>query len=878
MKTFTKLSVVAIFLIFPWTLISQDKSAGSLSGPEIETYKSQIIQLVKYLEGTLNFLGDPSAVSKEKETIINSSYDKIFKDDKVQIEDDLDENREVPIHKDVQAYLKDIEFFFKEVKFQFIIIDISHFTNEANTHFFKVTFNRDLIGVTINGDSVSSRRVRYMEINLNMGKNDLKIASIYTTKLNEQEEIRNWWNGLNKPWREFFGKDIFVYDSIELSRVAIISDSLIFVSPIFSQDSTVKEDIVELELPDDKTMPGDVLNLDSVFVNTKEVYTRLSGIRKLQTIDVSGNKDIRKLDPLSELTELTQVNCSNTLITSLFPLRNLNKLLILNFSNTPVNDVSPLMYSTSLKELNCSYTLLKNLNGLAGLVNLEKLDMAGLRIDKFEFITGLKKLKEANFSETLLIDLKPVGVLTEIKTLDISQTRIFDLTEIKTLVNLTSLNCDKNSVSSLAPLSGMKHLEVLKISNTEVENLKELDSISALKRIYWDNEGDLQTSPEKRKSEAIRFMKGHPGTLVIFESEALMKGWSQLEAPWKKITTEAAGLPENPGVEELHSLLKIEELDLENSGVTTIMPIRQLYNLKTLNLSGLMIDDYSPLSESFELEKLNISNTGITDLTLLSELNKLKELTLKNTDISSLMPLANHNKLEIISADSSGIHDDAAFDFLFKNPSCLVVFKTAELNLWWGQLPKAWKDYFSSNYRLNSTPTSQQLHKILSEQSLEIKNQTGIVSLEPLTIIKGLNSLAIISSQLTDLAPLTSLKRLKELQCNQVPINDISSLNQLSGLEVLNLENTRITDIKALANLTAIRILNISGTQVKSLKGIENLSKLEELTISNTEVKSIKGLESLPALTSLKCFNTKISEKNIEKFKSSKPNCEVVYY
>ncbi|MEZ5083897.1 MAG: hypothetical protein R2750_10675 [Bacteroidales bacterium] len=629
MKTITRISVITMFVMTSWNLISQDKSAGSISGTEIEEYKAQVIQLVKYLEGTLNFLGDPSSVSREKETIINSSYDKIFKDDKVQVEDDLDENREVPLHKDVQAYLKDIEFFFKEVSFQFIIIDVSHFTNDKNAHFFKVTFNRDLNGITVAGDSVSSRKVRYMEINVNKAENDLKIASIYTTKINELEEMKIWWNGLSKPWREFFGKEIFIFDSIELSRVDVISDSLILVSPKTTIDTTKQEVLFELELPDDRTLSSEIANLDSVFGNTKEVYTRLSGIRKLHSINISASEDIRKLDPLSELTELTQINCSNTLITSLFPLRNLNKLEILNISNTPIVDITPLMYSTSLIELNCSYTLMKSPAGLAGLINLEKLDMAGLRIDNFDFIKGLTKLKEVNFSETLLMDMAPFNELSKLEYLDVSQTRVFDLKEIKSLKNLTFLNCNETTVRSLAPLSGMHKLEVLKISNTEVENLMELDSISTLKRIYWDVEFDLQTDPGKRKSEAIRFMKEHPGTLVIFESEALMKGWSQLEEPWKKVTTEAVNLPDNPGVEDLHGLLKIEELDLENSGVTTLKPIRQLYNLKVLNASGINIEDYSPLSESFELENLNISNTGISDISFLSDLKKLKELNVQ---------------------------------------------------------------------------------------------------------------------------------------------------------------------------------------------------------------------------------------------------------
>ena len=123
---------------------------------------------MKYTESTLNFLGDPKSVMKEKEIVINESYLKMFLNDKVQVEDDLDENREVPLYKDVQAYLKDIGFFYRRVKFEFVIADITHLVNDQNNHYFKVTFNRSLNGLTVMGDSVSSRKVRYMEINLNI--------------------------------------------------------------------------------------------------------------------------------------------------------------------------------------------------------------------------------------------------------------------------------------------------------------------------------------------------------------------------------------------------------------------------------------------------------------------------------------------------------------------------------------------------------------------------------------------------------------------------------------------------------------------------------------------------------------------------------------
>ncbi len=201
-----------------------------MSPEEIENYKLEVSNLVTYLQGTLNFLGDPASVPREKEIIINTSYLKMFKDDKVQIEDDLDEKREVSLHKDVQAYLKDVMFFYKEVSFQFIVVDVSHFITDQGDHYFKVTFNRDLNGITVDGDTVNSRRPRYMEVNLDVGKNDLRIASIYSTKLNQREEIRNWWNGLPASWRNALASDIMVFDTIKLAEVVFIGDSLILVS------------------------------------------------------------------------------------------------------------------------------------------------------------------------------------------------------------------------------------------------------------------------------------------------------------------------------------------------------------------------------------------------------------------------------------------------------------------------------------------------------------------------------------------------------------------------------------------------------------------------------------------------------------------------
>mgnify|MGYP001311042276 FL=1 len=105
---------LSIFLIFS-NIYAFCQTQTKLTAEEIEAYAQQSRQMVSYLEGTLNFLGNPDEVASEKDIIINESYAKMFVDEDVQIEDDLDENREIALSKDVQAYLKDIDFFYKKV-------------------------------------------------------------------------------------------------------------------------------------------------------------------------------------------------------------------------------------------------------------------------------------------------------------------------------------------------------------------------------------------------------------------------------------------------------------------------------------------------------------------------------------------------------------------------------------------------------------------------------------------------------------------------------------------------------------------------------------------------------------------------------------------
>lgn len=860
-----------VILLNPVVFYGQGQN--TLSTEEIETYKKQVSDLVKYLEGTLNFLGDPQSVQKEKEIVINESYLKIFKNDKVQIEDDLDESREVPLHKDIQAYLKDIEFFFKSVSFEFVVADISHSISDDNQHYFIISFNRTLKGITITGDTVESKKARFMEVNLDVASNDLKIASIYTTKINEKEEIVNWWGNLPMTWKENFGSNIYIVDSIRLADVISFTDSLfLYVNNATVHDADTNRDY-DIELPEErKTISNMGLEYDTMWMDTKMILTKLKGILKQQKVDISENKEIRKLDPLGELSDLRSVNFSNTLISDLSPLRNLNHIETINCSETPVDDMSQLLYASTLKELNCSYTLIKDLNPIAGLVLIEKLDCSGIRINSLDFLQNLSNLKYLDCGSTQIQDITPITDLENLEKLSISGTKIISLSPVENLSKLQYLNCEESSVTSLGPLKNLDSLEVLRISNTELTNLKSLSELTNLKKVYCDN-------TDISKEEAIQFMRDHPGCLVIFESEELLNGWEQLEQPWKDIIMELTGIPESPTKEELHSVLQIEELDIASKeGITYLNPIKRLYNLKSLNASNIVVDDYTPIEGAIELEKLNLSGSSIKDLEFVSDLKQLQELNIENTIISNLETLNGLSGLNLIYADGSKIDDRTAFNLRKENPNCLVIYKTEEMNEWWQNLGSEWKDFFSGQFKVDSPPTKLQLHKILFLDSLSIINHLQIKDLKPVSIMQGLKTLEFSGTQVSSLNSIVLLRGLQSIICTQNPIDDLTPLAGLSELEILNLENTPVSDLKPIVELTSIKKFNCSGTQVKSLKSIAGFTSLEEIELNNTSIKSLDPLQNLPNLKTVKCYNTKIKAKSVDKFKESKPDCEVVFY
>jgi len=863
------LTLVVFGYLFGHTL----KAQTALSSEEIDEYRAHAEQLVSFLQFTFNTIGDPEVPVKDKDIIINQSYSKFFESDQVQIEDDLVENREVPINKDVQAYLKDIDFFYRQVAFEFMIEEITQEINEKNQLFFKIRLNRNLQGITIEGDTLNTNRIRYIEINLNDAQKDLKIASIYTTKLNEKEEMRKWWNELPMHWKEIFGGNIALTDTIRMKDVLYFNDSITYLD--FLTNQKMSRDTLSLSITDTlKIILSDTSWLTAAFLDKQ-----INKITGLDTINISSNSNINTLKPISRLSGLRRLDCSNTDISDLMPLRNLTHLQYLDCSNTHVESIEPLRYSNEMEQLFFSNTRVTNLATVTNFKLLEKLHFNQTLIDSINPVSTLIELTDIECASTNIDNIASLAELINLERLDFSNTRVENIEALKKLKNIYFLKFDDTPVRNLQALKDLAKLQLLFIDDTPVYDISPLSGLPELNRIYCDQTGIT-------RKLANNFMEENAGVLVIYESAALINWWNDLPKEWNNYFSNYIGLDGKPEKESLHEITKIKSVDISGKNtIKSLEPLENLAMLNDLNCSATGITNLEPLRELADLNSLNFSDTDVSDISVLSRLSELDELRFDNTLVNDIDPIMHLDELKLVYCDNTPVDEAWIMEFIISHPDCQVIYQTEALEKWWAEVPDVWKLLAARFINTKENLNREQLHQIARLRRIDLadfpemsKQSLQITSLDHISKLVFLEELSFTNTRITSLEPLRGMNSVKLLHCPNNPIVSLEPLSEVKNLEDLDLRNTPIESLEFLATLDGIKNLNCSGTAIKSLKGLEYLLNLESLECYNTGIKNLKYVQNLENLKSIKCYNTRISQRSIDKFKAARPDIEVIYY
>ena len=891
-----KYSLIIISILF----IHLSSHAQSLSQEEVKEYTKDCNDLVSYLEFSLNSIGENDLNPKEKDIIISNSYAKLFRDHKVQIEDDLVPHREAVTNKDVQAYLKDVDFFFDHVSFAFQILAVDLLQDEKNNAFFKIQTLRTINGRTQQNDSIYNEQVRFIEVAINANQRDLKIVSIYTTKINETEENIIWWNNLPLSWKEILGEKERIAGHISFSRVLNIKSEYI----LFEKEADTIA-FTELELNDSDSLGMDFstsrndtlwITNDSLGEYHKEqLANALIRILAIKELNLVNRLDITFLDPISKLSDLHTLNISGTLVDDIYPIRNLVDLQDLNISNSQVTNLDALIYSMSLQSLNISNTGIYDLRPIENLSNLKYLNFAKTHVDDISPLAHLSALFDLNMQHTMVSDLQPLEPLKKLSYLYLDNCPVSNINSLSSNQELKIISCNNTMINSLKAFSTLDNLNILYCENTEIISLLSLNGKMNLKKIYCDN-----TLLGEQK--ALKFMNDNPHILVVYESRKLKKWFETLSQEWKKVFATYVNINlDDPSKEELHQIASISNIDISNNkGIKSLEPLSRIQNLKVLNANNTSINSVEALSELRELNNLDISYTDLTNISPIGNLhsleyldisftkvdnietlinaNKLKKINIESTLVSSLEPISKLSTIRELKGESSNISLKEFEEFILKNNDCIVLYQSENLINWWDGLNKDWQQLFIELEGWNNEPDYIKLHHLVKKSKLEITNYRNLRSISPLREFKFIKELTINGTQLTDIGPITEFSRLQSINLSQNPIENLFLLGTLKNLNSINISNTPIEDLEWIITLTHLQYLDISGTQIKKLKPLGTLFMLESLIAYNTRVSKLSDLDDLVSLRSLKVYNTKLSESKVNKFKNLHPACIVDYF
>jgi Leucine-rich repeat (LRR) protein len=807
-----------------------------LSDDDLRVLKGQAQQMIGFFEYQQNILGDPESTLHEKQVVINESYKKSFADSLVQIEDDLDPTRKFPIFKDVQDYLKDIDFFFKSAVFSYDIIEMKQGYNQNNELFFTVLTKRKISATDVKNNKIDNYQNRYFELNYDEANQILKIASIYTTSPEDKTNWKVWWANLPFVWKSFFTQKYNLGDSLSAT---------------------------------------DIQNLN-----------------KITSVDISGRSEINDLNPLADIRSISTLNLQKSGVTDLMPLRFLKNLSELDLSNTNVTTVDALKYSTFIKRLNLANTQVRDIAILENLQKLEYLNISNSKVTNLSVLVHLPNITTLVLNKLNCVDYSVIQDLAQLKEIYLDSSNFSSTAFLYNHPELEIVSMNYTPIVGFQYLTNVDKLKEMHFEHTAIASLDGLENLKSLKKIYCDYS-------KVTKTEALKLNSKRPDIVVVFESQELANWWNSLDVNWKNYFTRMYKLSANPSTEDLHQVIRqtkisiknnkgitnldalaiftdTEELEIIGAKLSQIDGLKNLINLNKLTIQASELKDISALSSLQSLKYIDISGNPVSDISALQNCAALVELHAEQCKIKGLPTLDKLKNLRQVYVDGNTIEDAQVQAFYKAHPASLVVYKSPYLQAWWSDLPIMWKSYFVRQFTISTQATNEELHRLIRTEDVSIKD-INIEDLSPLKEFLILKSLVLSDLSLETLVSLSQFRDLENLSIIRLGISDISPIYQLKNLKNLSINETGVSKLD-FSQLTSLEKLDISQNKIKHLGGIKVLTNLKELNISNTRIFNTMPIEKMTALTNLTAYNISAPYFLINRLKKKKPNLKIIWY
>ena len=150
---------------------------------------------------------------------------------------------------------------------------------------------------------------------------------------------------------------------------------------------------------------------------------------------------------------------------------------------------------TSLTDFECSLGHISDLSGLENCANLTHLRLSQNEISDLSPLSSLTKLTDLFLDQNQISNISPLSSLTSLSSLHLPYNKISDISSLSSLTNLTYLNLSVNQITDISPLSGLTKISVLYLTNNQISNVLPLASLTNLKTLWLQQNQISDISP-----------------------------------------------------------------------------------------------------------------------------------------------------------------------------------------------------------------------------------------------------------------------------------------------------------------------------------------------------------------------------------------------
>ena len=180
----------------------------------------------------------------------------------------------------------------------------------------------------------------------------------------------------------------------------------------------------------------------------------------------------------------------------------------------------------------------------------------------------------------------------------------------------------------------------------------------------------------------------------------------------------------------------------------------------------------------------------------------------------------------------------------------------------WLDIPsdvELWRGLSSLDMSSSKISDLSQLRHLSALQKLHLYDNP-ISDLEPLQNMTALRELILSETYVSDLEPLRNMTALQALWLGYTAVSDLRPLQGLTALEQLHLDVTSVSDLEPLRNMTALQALWLGYTAVSDLEPLRNMTALRQLYLNKTTVSNLEPLRGMTALEELHLIGTFVTD------------------